>query len=67
MSKYFVVTMVFGQLFAGAAIAEDYPGRDAATLLIAQCQQEAQANGAADTDAYVRDCIDERMGYEADE
>lgn len=67
MNRYFVVTVVFAQLFAAAAIADNYPGRDAALALIAQCKQEAQSKGAVDIDAYVRDCIDEKMGYEKDE
>lgn len=67
MSKYFVATVVLAQLFAGAAIAGDDPDRAAALSLIEQCKQEAQAQGAGDIDAYVRDCIDDRMEYEKDE
>jgi len=67
MCKFFVATVVFAQLFAGAAIAEDYPDRDAALSLSAQCKQEAQAKSAVDTDAFVPDCVDDRLEYEKDE
>ena len=33
MSKFFVATVVFARLFAGAAIAEDYPDRNGALSL----------------------------------
>jgi uncharacterized protein YxeA len=52
--------------FSGFAMAEVEQGQ-AAESLISECGKQADAQQPQDRDAFINQCMDEKLGYEKDE
>jgi hypothetical protein len=50
----------------GFAMAEVEPGQ-AAEGLISECSKQADAQQPQDRDAFINQCMDDKLGYEKDE
>ena len=64
MKKLFISAMILSPMFAGAVIAEDYPGQQAANALINQCRQEGMTKGVDDINGYITECLDKKLQYD---
>jgi hypothetical protein len=67
MKKVFICVLALSPLLTGAAIAEDYPGQEAANALINQCRQEGMGKGVDDINSYISECLDKKMQYDNSE
>jgi hypothetical protein len=65
MKTWFISALIVSPIFAGAVIAKDFPGQDAANALINQCRQEGMAKGAADINSYIAECLDKKLQYDS--
>ena len=52
--------------FSGFAMAEVAPGQ-ATEGLISECSKQADAQQPQDKDAFINECMNEKLGYEKDE
>lgn len=60
MKAWLALTGLFGlMMFATVHAAEENQ-----EALIAQCEQEAKAQGVEDIDGFISACLDEKLGYE---
>jgi hypothetical protein len=64
MKTWFIFALMLSPIFAGAVIAEDFPGQDAAKALINQCRQEGISKGVADINSYIAECLDKKLQYD---
>ena len=65
MNRLLITAVILAPFFAGAAVARDYPGKDAAVELISKCRQEAIDKSASNVDDYIAACIERVMQYDS--
>jgi len=64
MKTWLISALMLNPIFAGAVIAEDYPGQDAAKALINQCRQEGMDRGVDDINSHIAECLDKKLQYD---
>jgi hypothetical protein len=67
MKKLFLIALISGYVFGNSAIAEDSAQENMGEAVLALCNQMAQSANAEDVDAFVYQCIEEKMQYEKDD